>query len=164
MYGMSGSYSNLARFSTSDSYIFAWQSRGATDLTINEWMGDGSVLLLLSFIIRPVKCVCRYTACSPRWLNHNVAVAIASDKETLSGDQATSEVGATDGDAQITWVTEDDGSDHQNIHVEAFDGSNALVAYETLSNPTCEPLPLSCTGTFSGTRYIVSYLRVRGTC
>ncbi|SJL13832.1 related to Similarity to glucan 1,4-alpha-glucosidase Sta1p and YAR066w [Armillaria ostoyae] len=137
MYGMSGSYSNLARFSTSDSYIFAWQSRGATDLTLNEWMGDG------------------YTACSPRWLNHNVAIAIASDKETLSGDQATSEVGATDGDAQITWVTEDDGSDHQNIHVEAFDGSNALVTYETLSNPTCEPLPLSCTGTFSGTSFQV---------
>ncbi|KAK0466746.1 uncharacterized protein EV420DRAFT_1505116 [Desarmillaria tabescens] len=137
MYGMSGSYSNLARFSTSDLYIFAWQSRGATDLTLNEWMGDG------------------YTACSPRWLNHNVAIAIASDKETLSGDQATSEVGAADGDTQITWVTEDDGSDHQNIHVEAFDGSNALVTYETLSNPTCEPLPLSCTGTFSGTSFQV---------
>ncbi|KAK0214999.1 hypothetical protein IW262DRAFT_256726 [Armillaria fumosa] len=137
MYGMSGSYSNLARFSTSDSYIFAWQSRGAIDLTLNEWMGDG------------------YTSCSPRWLNHNVAIAIASDKETLSSDQATSEVGATDGDSQITWITEDDGSDHQNIHVEAFDGSNALVTYETLSNPTCEPLPLSCTGTFSGTSFQV---------
>ncbi|KAG7444017.1 uncharacterized protein BT62DRAFT_901227 [Guyanagaster necrorhizus] len=137
MYGMSGSYSNFARFSTSESYIFAWQSRGATDLTLNEWMGDG------------------YTSCSPRWLHHNVAIAVASDKETLSGDQATSEVGATDGDTQITWVTEDDGSDHQNIHVEVFDTSNALVTYENLSDPTCEPLPLSCTGTFSGTSFQV---------
>ena len=38
---MGGSYSNLARFPDSDSYIFAWVSRGALELSENDWMGEG---------------------------------------------------------------------------------------------------------------------------
>jgi hypothetical protein len=38
---MSGSYSSLARFDNSTAYIFAWVSRGASELSANDWMGDG---------------------------------------------------------------------------------------------------------------------------
>jgi hypothetical protein len=133
MGGMSGSYSSLSRFLESESYIFAWASRGAVDLTQDTWMGDG------------------YTAASPRWLNHNVAISILATKSTLAGQEASSEVGASVGDSQVTWITESDSVDHQNIHVAAFNGDYALVTYETLDNPDCQPVPLSCTGTFAGT-------------
>src|SRR5690606_36942796 len=86
MGGMGGSYSSLARFIGEDSYIFSWVSRGAVNLTLNEWMGDG------------------FTHSEPRTENRNVAIAIMSDKKTLLGEEATSEVGAADGDSQINWV------------------------------------------------------------
>lgn len=83
MGGMSGSYSSLARFTNSTAYIFAWVSRGAVDLTKNAWMGEG------------------YTNCQNRTNGRRVAVALFSDKETMVSAQASSEVGAADGDSQI---------------------------------------------------------------
>ncbi|RPB01017.1 hypothetical protein L873DRAFT_726269 [Choiromyces venosus 120613-1] len=133
MGGMSGSYSNLASFPGSSAYIFAWQSRGAVQLTQDTWMGDG------------------YTSCSPRWLNHNVAISMLKDKTALQGAQAISKVGAASGDDQVIWITKSATTDHQNVRVAALDSSNAIVTWEELSNPTCQPVPLGCTGTFSGT-------------
>ncbi|KIY63894.1 hypothetical protein CYLTODRAFT_432795 [Cylindrobasidium torrendii FP15055 ss-10] len=135
MGGMSGSYSNLARLGTSGAYMFAWQSRGCVNLKQDDWMGAG------------------FTQCDPRWLNHNVAVAPLSSKNALVGNEAISEVGAAEGDKQVIWITEDEDTDHQNVRVAAFDESNVLVTYEIISNPTCEPVPLSCSGTFSGTGF-----------
>lgn len=132
---MSGSYSNFARFPSSDSYIFAWQSRGALDLTENTWLGDG------------------YTQCSPRWLNHNVAISIMTDKSSLAGEQATSVVGAAEGDTQVNWITYSSTEDHQNVHVEALNSNLSMVTWEILTNPDCQPVPLGCSGTFSGTSF-----------
>jgi len=131
--GMSGSYSSLASFPGSSAYIFAWQSRGAVSLTRDDWMGDG------------------YTQCSPRWLNHNVAISMLKDKSTLQGAQAISTVGAASGDDQVTWITKSATTDQQNVHVATLDSSNAIVTWEQLSNPNCQPVPLGCTGTFTGT-------------
>lgn len=111
MGGMSGSYSNLALFPNTTSYIFAWQSRRALDLTENTWMGDG------------------YTQCSPRWLKHNVAITTMANKTALSGSQATSEVGAAEGDDQVTWLTYSTTEDHQNVHVATISGDEALVSW-----------------------------------
>ncbi|PUU76439.1 hypothetical protein B9Z19DRAFT_1102367 [Tuber borchii] len=133
MGGMSGSYSSLASFPGSSAYIFAWQSRGAVSLTRDDWMGDG------------------YTQCSPRWLNHNVAISMMKDKSTLQGAQAISKVGAASGDDQVIWITKSTTTDQQNVHVATLDSSNAIVTWEQLSNPNCQPVPLGCTGTFSGT-------------
>ncbi|KAF8533400.1 hypothetical protein BDD12DRAFT_899234 [Trichophaea hybrida] len=133
MGGMGGSYSALSRFIGSDQYIFAWASRGAVNLTPDTWMGDG------------------YVQSSPRWLNHNAAISIMATKSTLAGAQAISQVGASSGDSQVIWVTKSDSVDHQNIHVAAFNDNYALVTYEILDSPDCQPVPLSCTGTFSGT-------------
>jgi len=130
---MSGSYSSLASFPGSSAYIFAWQSRGAVSLTRDDWMGDG------------------YTQCSPRWLNHNVAISMLKDKSTLQGAQAISTVGAASGDDQVTWITKSSTTDQQNVHVATLDSTNAIVTWEQLSNPNCQPVPLGCTGTFSGT-------------
>jgi hypothetical protein len=135
MGGMSGSYSNLALFPDTTNYIFAWQSRGALDLTLNEWMGTG------------------YTQCSPRWLNHNVAVATMNSKNTLTGAEASSTVGAAEGDSQVNWITYSSTDDHQNVHVATLNSNLSIVSWETLTNPTCEPVPLSCTGTYSGTSF-----------
>ncbi|TVY78431.1 hypothetical protein LSUE1_G004267 [Lachnellula suecica] len=137
MGGMSGSYSNLALFPGTTSYIFAWQSRGALDLTLNAWLGAP------------------YTQCSPRWLNHNVAIATTSSKNKLTGAEASSDIGAAEGDSQINWITYSDTDDHQNVHVAALDSSTSLVSWETLTSPTCEPVPLSCSGTFAGTSFQV---------
>ncbi|KAG0636671.1 hypothetical protein HOY80DRAFT_925397 [Tuber brumale] len=133
MGGMGGSYSSLALFPGTSTYIFAWQSRGAVSLTRDDWMGDG------------------YSACSPRWLNHNVAISMLKDKSTLQGPEATSKIGAASGDDQVTWITKSATTDQQNVRVAALDSSNAIVTWEQLSNPHCDPVPLSCTGTFSGT-------------
>ncbi|PWW73807.1 hypothetical protein C7212DRAFT_359635 [Tuber magnatum] len=133
MGGMSGSYSCLALFPGSSTYIFAWQSRGAVKLIQDDWMGAG------------------YTQCSPRWLNHNVAISMMKDKSTLQGPEAISQVGAASGDDQVTWITKSETTDHQNVRVAALDSANAIVTWEELSNPHCQPVPLSCTGTFSGT-------------
>lgn len=117
MGGMSGSYSALARLVDSDSYVFAWVSRGAIDLTENAWMGTG------------------YTQCTNRTNPRNVAIAQFTDKNTLDGQQATSVVGTTDGDSQINWIT-DGTSDCSNAHVAAFDGESVLVTCESLLHPS----------------------------
>lgn len=94
-----------------------------------------------------------YTQCSPRWLNHNVAVATLASKDTLTGSQATSVVGATDGDSQVNWITESTTEDHQNVHVAAINSQTSLVTWETLTSPTCEAVPLGCSGTYAGTSF-----------
>ncbi|CAE6386936.1 unnamed protein product [Rhizoctonia solani] len=133
MGGMSGSYSNLAALD-GGRYIFAWQSRGAVNLTPDSWMGDG------------------FTQASPRWLNHNVAIATMDAKNKLAGKQAISTVGAASGDDQVNWLTKESGTDHRNVRVAAAgSGQLAVVTWEQLTDPKCEPVPLSCTGTFSGT-------------
>ncbi|GKT47496.1 uncharacterized protein ColSpa_07677 [Colletotrichum spaethianum] len=134
MGGMSGSYSVLARFIGADSYIFSWVSRGAKDLTLNAWMGQG------------------YTTSVNRTSNRNVAIALFSDKETLVGDQATSEVGAANGDSQINWVTSG-ANDCSNAHAAAFDSSKALVTWEEISNPICDFDAMGCRGAFAGTKF-----------
>lgn len=134
MGGMSGSYSGLARFIGENSYIFSWVSRGAIDLTTNEWMGDG------------------YTTSKNRTNNRNVAVAAFSDKKTLIGEQATSTVPSADGDSQVNWITEGD-NDCSNAHAATFDGSNALISWEEISNPTCVQDAMGCYGTFAGTKF-----------
>ena len=133
MGGMSGSYSSLSRFIGSDKYIFAWQSRGAINLTPDSWMGEG------------------FVQSSPRRLNHNAAIAIMSAKDKLEGPQASSQVGAKSGDSQVIWVTESPSDAHQNVHVAAFNDKYALVTYEKIENAHCKPVPMSCTGTFAGT-------------
>ncbi|EMR86129.1 hypothetical protein BcDW1_5349 [Botrytis cinerea BcDW1] len=137
MGGMSGSYSNLASIPGSDGYIFAWQSRGALDLTLNDWMGTG------------------YTQCSPRWLNHNVAISVMTDKKTLAGAQASSTVGAAEGDTQVTWLTKSSTDDHQNVHIAAVNSQYSIVTYETLTSPDCQPVPMGCSGTYAGTSFQV---------
>ncbi|KAH8734672.1 hypothetical protein BGZ61DRAFT_341749 [Ilyonectria robusta] len=134
MGGMSGSYSVLARFIDSDSYIFSWVSRGAIDLTENSWMGAG------------------YTTSQNRTNNRNIAIALFSDKKTLKGSQATSVVGSEDGDSQVNWITEG-SNDCSNAHVAAFDGTNALVSWEEISNPICDFDAMGCRGTFAGTKF-----------
>lgn len=136
MGGMSGSYSALARFTDEDSYVFAWVSRGAIDLTLNSWMGTG------------------YTQASNRTNGRNVAVALFSDKETLVGPQAISTVGAVDGDAQVNWITSGT-ADCSNAHVAAFDGVNALVTWEEIAEPQCDFVAMGCAGQFSGSYFQV---------
>lgn len=76
MGGMSGSYSSLARFSGTENYIFTWVSRGAVDLKQDTWMGGSN------------------TQATARTVNRNVAIAYMSDKYTLVGPQAISQVGS----------------------------------------------------------------------
>jgi hypothetical protein len=137
MGGMSGSYSALARFVNSTNYIFAWVSRGAVDLTENTWMGSG------------------YTNCQNRTNGRRTAIATFSDKETLVGKQATSTVGATDGDSQVNWVTSSVGPDRSNAHVAVFDDEYALVTWDEISDPSCDFIAMGCSGTFSGTYFQV---------
>ncbi|KAL4919671.1 hypothetical protein BDW62DRAFT_199684 [Aspergillus aurantiobrunneus] len=135
MGGMGGSYSQLARFADTEQYIFAWPSRGAVEVTENEWMGAG------------------YTHVLPRTENRNVAVALFSDKKTLVGEQATSEVGAQDGDGQVTWITEGT-ADHSNVHAAAFGSENALLTWEEIADPVCDEfVAMGCRGAFSGTYF-----------
>ncbi|KAJ4365013.1 hypothetical protein N0V83_008629 [Neocucurbitaria cava] len=133
MGGMSGSYSGLARFIGSDSYIFSWVSRGAKNLTTNEWMGEG------------------YTHSDNRTVNRNVAIATFSDKKTLNGEEATSVLGG-DGDKQVNWITQG-SADCQNAHVAAFDGTNAVVTWEEIAEPTCEFVAMGCKGAFTGSYF-----------
>ncbi|KAK4543093.1 hypothetical protein LTR36_005870 [Oleoguttula mirabilis] len=135
MGGMSGSYSALARFVNSTSYIFAWVSRGAVDLTADTWMGDG------------------YTSCSNRTNGRRVAMAMFSDKETKTTAQASSEVGAADGDSQVNWVTSTIGADRSNAHVAVFDDEYALVTWEEIADPQCDIIAFGCSGTFSGSYF-----------
>ena len=131
MGGMSGSYSNMARFADSNAYIFAWVSRGAKDLTVNDWMGNG------------------YTHSVNRTNGRNVAIALFSDKNTIVGDQATSVVPSASGDSQVNWVTQS-SADCSNAHAAAFDASNALVTWEEIGSPTCDFIAMGCRGTFTG--------------
>ncbi|KAK7518188.1 uncharacterized protein IWZ02DRAFT_380748 [Phyllosticta citriasiana] len=134
--GMSGSYSGLARFGGSTKYILTWVSRGATDLTAYDWMGDG------------------YVSSVNRTNPRKVAVALLSDKATLNGKAASSEVGATSGDHQINWITPTSGpNDCSNAHVATFGESNALLTWEEISNPQCNFISMGCAGTFEGTKF-----------
>lgn len=133
MGGMSGSYSGLARFQDSDSYIFSWVSRGAKDLSTNDWMGAG------------------YTHSINRTVNRNVAIATMSDKKTLVGEQATSELVA-DGDSQINWITTGD-ADCSNAHVATFDKTSALVTWEEIAEPTCDFIAMGCKGAYTGSYF-----------
>ncbi|KAI5364981.1 hypothetical protein Slin15195_G045190 [Septoria linicola] len=134
MGGMSGSYSNLARFINSTSYIFAWVSRGAVELTANEWMGDG------------------YTAALNRTNGRRVAIALFSDKETKVSAQASSEIGAA-GDDQVNWLTSEIGPDRSNAHAAAFDSEYALISWEQIDAPQCAFVAMGCKGTFSGSYF-----------
>ncbi|KAJ4357820.1 uncharacterized protein N0V89_002396 [Didymosphaeria variabile] len=133
MGGMSGSYSNLARFVDSDEYIFTWVSKGAKDLTTNDWLGAP------------------YTHSVNRTANRNVAIARFSDKKTLIGEQATQELGGS-GDDQVNWITTGT-ADHSNAHVAAFDKSNALVTWEEIAEPNCPLVAFGCEGTFTGSYF-----------
>jgi len=135
MGGMSGSYSALARFVNSTEYIFAWVSRGAIDLTENTWMGAG------------------YTHAKNRTNGRRTAIARFSDKETKIGPQAISTVGATDGDAQVNWITSTIGPDRSNAHVAVFDDEHALVTWEEIEDPSCDFIAMGCSGTFSGSYF-----------
>ncbi|KAK3674048.1 hypothetical protein LTR78_005895 [Recurvomyces mirabilis] len=133
--GMSGSFSGLARFINSTAYALAWISRGAVDLSENTWMGSG------------------YTHSNNRTNGRRVALSMLSDKETLVGPQATSEVGAADGDSQINWITPTIGPDRSNAHVAAFDDEYALVTWEEIADPFCDFIAMGCSGKFTGTYY-----------
>lgn len=135
MGGMSGSYSGLARFVGKDSYIFTWVSRGAKDLTENAWLGAG------------------FTNAQNRTNGRNVAIALFSDKNTLVGQQASSAVGAVDGDSQVNWITTGTTADCSNAHVAAFDGDSALVTWEQIDAPSCDFVAMGCSGAFSGAYY-----------
>ncbi|KAG9643799.1 hypothetical protein KCU64_g11605, partial [Aureobasidium melanogenum] len=134
MGGMSGSYSNLARFQGEDSYIFSWVSRGAVDLYENTWMGKG------------------YVSSYNRTNGRNVAIATFSDKRTMDGEQASSVVGVKDGDSQVNWLTTGT-ADCSNAHVATFDASNALVTWEQIDKPQCDNIAMGCQGEFSGSYF-----------
>ncbi|KAL5334593.1 hypothetical protein BJX70DRAFT_411152 [Aspergillus crustosus] len=135
MGGMSGSYSQLVKFGDTARYSFAWPSRGAVGVTTNDWMGAG------------------YTHVLPRNENRNVAIALFSDKSTKVGAEVTSEVGAQDGDSQITWIT-DGTNDHANVHAATFGSENALLTWEEISDPICDEfIAMGCRGTFTGTHF-----------
>jgi hypothetical protein len=131
MGGMSGSYSALARFADSARYIFAWVSRGAMDVTENSWMGAG------------------YTHVNNRTNGRNVAIALFTDKYTKVGAQATAQVGAEDGDSQVTWITSG-SNDCSNAHAATFGADSALITWEEISNPTCDYIAMGCRGQFAG--------------
>ncbi|KAI0430718.1 hypothetical protein F5Y09DRAFT_307078 [Xylaria sp. FL1042] len=134
MGGMSGSYSNVVRLVDSDAYVFAWVSRGAVNLTENEWLGGGN------------------TQCSNRTNNRNVAVAQFSDKNTLNSEEATFEIGAADGDSQVNWITQGT-ADASNAHVAAFDSESVVVTWEEIKDPYCPVIAMGCQGEFTGTRF-----------
>lgn len=135
MGGMSGSYSNLARWQNADGYIFAWVSRGAIDLYENAWMGTG------------------YTAAYNRTNGRNVAIATFTDKYSMVEEEASSTVGAASGDSQVTWVTKTTTADMSNAHVATFDSTTALVTWEEIADPHCDYIAFGCQGTFTGASY-----------
>ncbi|KAF7164711.1 hypothetical protein CNMCM6106_001123 [Aspergillus hiratsukae] len=131
MGGMSGSYSGLARFADTARYIFTWVSRGAIDVTENTWMGAG------------------YTHVNNRTNGRNVAIALFTDKYTKVGAQATSQIGAEDGDSQVTWIT-NGSNDCSNAHAATFGADSALITWEEISNPICDYIAMGCRGQFAG--------------
>lgn len=136
MGGMSGSYSSLARYEGADGYIFAWVSRGAKNLAANSWLQETG-----------------FTTATNRTNTRNVAIARFSDKKTLIGPEASSTVGAADGDSQIDWITTSTDVDSSNAHVAALDTTNALVTWEEITSPKCPFIAMGCSGTFTGTRF-----------
>ncbi|KAF2710594.1 hypothetical protein K504DRAFT_476525 [Pleomassaria siparia CBS 279.74] len=134
MGGMSGSYSGLARFIDSSAYIFTWVSRGAKDLTVNDWLGAP------------------FTHAVNRTNNRNVAIAQFSDKNTLVGSEASATIGAADGDSQVNWITTGT-ADCSNAHVATFDKTNALVTWEEIANPTCDFISMGCKGAYTGSYF-----------
>ena len=137
MGGYSGSYSVLANFPGTSTYLFAWTSRGAVDLVANDWGTDSNG--------DPPAASYQRTA------NHNVAVALLSDKATLVGPPAISTVGAHDGDKQLNLVNTGAQVDHSNVRVEAFDSKTALLSWEQIDAPTCDKPSYGCHGAYSGT-------------
>lgn len=135
MGGMSGSYSGLARFVNSTSYIFTWVSRGAVDLTENTWMGEG------------------YTNAQNRTNGRRVAMAMFNDKKTKAAAQASSEIGASNGDSQVNWITNEVGADRSNAHVAVFDDQYALISWEEIAEPNCDFIAMGCSGTFTGSYF-----------
>ncbi|CAH7671526.1 hypothetical protein PPACK8108_LOCUS6306 [Phakopsora pachyrhizi] len=140
MGGMSGSYSVLARFQKSPMYIFAWASRGSKNLKKDmEFMRDNP----------------KSMKSEPRWLNRNVAVAILKTKGSLLGKEASSVPGSLDGDSQVDFLTRSDTEDHRNVRTATLTSDLAIVSWDTLKGAKCGPLPLSCTGKYSGTSYVL---------
>lgn len=135
---MNQGFSLLSLFPGTTKYVLSYLSRGCINLHGNDWMNN-------------IEGKQSYTQCDPRFLNHNVAIALMSDKKTLVGPPATSEIGAKDGDKQVHWITYSKDEDHQNVHSAALDSNLALLTYERITNPACQPLPMGCLGTFSGT-------------
>ena len=82
-----------------------------------------------------------------------VAIALFSDKETKVSAQASSEVGAADGDSQVNWITPTEGPDRSNAHVAVFDDQYALVTWEQIDEPSCDFIAMGCSGTFSGSYF-----------
>ncbi|RYP92119.1 hypothetical protein DL770_001780 [Monosporascus sp. CRB-9-2] len=134
MGGMSGSYSGLARLTGTDSYVFAWVSRGAKDLTVNDWLGDG------------------FTHSINRTNGRNVAIAQLTNKSTLDGEEATSQVDVADGDSQVNWITQGT-ADNSNAHVAAFNSESVLVTWEEIAEPQCDFVAMGCRGAFTGAYY-----------
>ncbi|KAF2428915.1 hypothetical protein EJ08DRAFT_671212 [Tothia fuscella] len=133
MGGTSGSYSMLARFADSPSYIFTWVSRGAVNLVADKFLQG-------------------QTASKARWTNRHVAIAILKDKSTLANGPATSKVGSVDGDSQVNWITTGK-SDHSNAHAATFDTYTALLSWEEIAEPGCPYDAMDCQGNFSGTHF-----------
>jgi hypothetical protein len=131
--GTSGSYSILARFADTPSYIFTWVSRGAKDLVADKFLQG-------------------QTASKARWTTRNVAIAVLKDKATLAGQAATSKSGSADGDSQINWITTGK-TDRSNAHAATFDATTALLTWEEISEAgmTCPYDAMDCQGTFNGT-------------
>ncbi|KAI8448838.1 hypothetical protein BY996DRAFT_327273 [Phakopsora pachyrhizi] len=139
MGGMSGSYSVLARFQQSKQYIFAWASRGSKNIKKDEdFMKDNPKSMISE----------------PRWLNRNVAVAILKTKDALLGEEATSKAGP-DGDIQVDFLSRSENEDHRNVRTATLTSDLAIVSWDTLKDAKCAPLPLSCTGKYAGTSYVL---------
>lgn len=94
-----------------------------------------------------------YTHSLNRTNGRRVAIAMLSDKKTKVGPQATSEVGAADGDSQVNWITPTIGPDRSNAHAAVFDDEYALVTWEEIAEPSCDFIAMGCSGTFTGTYY-----------
>ena len=138
MGGYGGSYSVLANFPGTTTHVFAWRTRSAVNLELNDFM-----------------TYAKHNDCGSyqRTPNGNVAVAVLSDKATLVGPEAIAQPGAHDGDAQVSLVTTGATIDHSNVRVEAFDGQSAMLAWEQIDAPACDKPSYDCKGAFSGTYF-----------
>lgn len=136
---MNQGFSLLANFPGTTRYILSYLTRGCLKVHGNDWMNN-------------IVGGTNYVSCgAPRFLNHNVAIALMSDKQTLVGPPAPTQIGAAEGDHQVHWITYGKDEDHQNVHTAALDANLAVLTWERIVNPHCQPLPMGCTGTFAGT-------------